>query len=112
MRLNTTIQVLDIVAYDGFLDAPHLSLPLGAGIAGVVAETGRTECIDDVDADPRFLAAENDMQALMAVPLKTAEGRMMGVVNLSDPVTKSVFDADQVRAVESFVRTTPFPFTP
>ena len=34
----------------------HVRIPVGQGICGAAAATGRTEVVDDVNADPRYLS--------------------------------------------------------
>jgi putative methionine-R-sulfoxide reductase with GAF domain len=110
MQLDKGLRILDIVAFHGFLDAPHLSLPLGAGIAGMVAETGLTECVQDVSCDSRFLAAEMDIEALLSIPIISRDDKTLGVVNLSDPNAPEGFGSDAVAEAENYVRQNPFPF--
>jgi putative methionine-R-sulfoxide reductase with GAF domain len=110
MQLDQGLRILDIVAYHGFLDAPHLSLPLGVGIAGVVAETGVTACVHDVSSDTRFLAAELDMEALLSIPITSRDDLILGVVNLSDPNSPEGFGPEAVNEAENYVRQNAFPF--
>ena len=57
----------------------------GRGIVGTVAMTGNAEVVNDLDEDPRRLAGDTTLQALIAAPLKVGE-RLIGVVVLGSTV--------------------------
>ena len=60
------------------------NIPLGKGIAGVVAKENKVACILDVKKDPRYLnqdvAKKEGLCSLACVPL-AVKGRMIGVLN-------------------------------
>lgn len=60
------------------------NIPLGKGIAGVVAEENKAACILDVKKDPRYLnqdvAKKEGLCSLACVPL-AVKGRVIGVLN-------------------------------
>ena len=49
--------------------SPHTRIPLNAGICGAAASERRTIVVDDVNADPRYLACSLDTQSEIVVPL-------------------------------------------
>ena len=64
-----------------------IRLPVGRGIAGTVAETGGTINIRDAYKDPRFdsrtdLSSGFTTRTILAAPLKTPTGEIVGVVQL------------------------------
>ena len=64
-----------------------IRLPIGRGIAGTVAQTGKTINIPDAYADPRFDSATDALsgfqtRSLLAAPLTTPQGEIVGVVEL------------------------------
>jgi putative methionine-R-sulfoxide reductase with GAF domain len=80
---------------------------VGEGIAGAVAQNQKAEFCNDVQSDPRFLAAEYDLERLLAAPVFDKNGAVVGVVNLSDPPNGDDYvDADILR-VENFIRSHP-----
>lgn len=85
---------LKIVASEGLeLDTDNLSIPLGQGTSGKVAQTGIEEIINKVD-DPK-LDFEYDTQSYMSVPLRTKEN-IIGVLNLTDK-GDDYFDNDDIK---------------
>ena len=77
-------------------------VPMGEGIVGRVAKTGRGEIVDDVNMDPGWrgeLSGSFRTTAVLAVPLH-AHGRVVGVLQLLNPVGKLCFapeDLDRMR---------------
>jgi HD-GYP domain-containing protein (c-di-GMP phosphodiesterase class II) len=81
-----------------------LRVPLGSGIVGSVALSGRAEAVDDVTADARWSGDANDgftTRAVLTVPL-VARGRVVAVLQLLNPVGKPGFTADDLRRMELF----------
>ncbi|MFH1013137.1 MAG: GAF domain-containing protein [Thermoplasmatota archaeon] len=48
----------------------HTSIPIGLGVCGSAAQTGKTEVIDDVHADTRYLACFLSTRSEIVVPIK------------------------------------------
>jgi L-methionine (R)-S-oxide reductase len=48
---------------------PHTRIPLNQGICGAAASTGKTIVIDDVNADPRYLACSLETKSEIVVPV-------------------------------------------
>lgn len=49
--------------------SPHTRIPLGNGICGAAATEKATIVVDDVHADPRYLACSIDTQSEIVVPI-------------------------------------------
>ena len=82
----------------------NLRIPLGEGIVGSVAASGRAEVIRDVTADPRWIgdvSRQFDTQAILAVPL-VSRGRVIGVLQLLNPRDREGFSDDDLRRVRQF----------
>jgi HD-GYP domain-containing protein (c-di-GMP phosphodiesterase class II) len=82
----------------------NLRVPLGRGIVGSVALSGRGEIINDVSRDPRWrgdLSATFRTRAILAVPL-FAHGRVVGVLQLLNPVAKESFDEQDLERMRLF----------
>jgi HD-GYP domain-containing protein (c-di-GMP phosphodiesterase class II) len=81
-----------------------LRIPLGEGIVGAVAASGRPELIHDVAADPRWHGDASERfgpRAILAVPL-VSRGRTIGVLQLLNPVGRDRFDEDDLRRMRLF----------
>ncbi|HET9211175.1 MAG TPA: HD domain-containing phosphohydrolase [Thermoanaerobaculia bacterium] len=81
-----------------------LRVPLGTGIVGSVAAAGEAEVVNDVAADPRWQGdASDDFQtrAILAVPLR-AQGKIIGVVQLLNPVGRDRFTAGDLWRMRQF----------
>ncbi len=59
----------------------HWRIPIGDGIIGAVAATGQAIRVGDVTKDPRYLAAVEEVQSELAVPL-IVRGRVIGVMDI------------------------------
>lgn len=60
------------------------SVAIGEGICGIVAETGRSEIVDDVRADPRYSDADPGARSEIAVPI-LVQDRVAGVLSAESP---------------------------
>jgi L-methionine (R)-S-oxide reductase len=49
--------------------SPHTRIPLGRGICGAAASEKQTIIVDDVNADPRYLACSVDTRSEIVVPI-------------------------------------------
>jgi GAF domain-containing protein len=59
----------------------HVRIPVGQGICGAAAATGRTEIVDDVSADPRYLSCFPSTRSEIVVPI-AHEGRVLGEIDI------------------------------
>ena len=69
-----------------------VELPVGRGIAGWVAMTDQAIAVRDVATDTRFArdvaeATDYVPTAVLAAPVSTSEGEVVGVVEVLDPAT-------------------------
>jgi putative nucleotidyltransferase with HDIG domain len=82
----------------------NLRIPVGQGIVGAVAASGRAETINDVASDPRWRGDTSEQfntRAILAVPL-TARGRVIGVLQLLNPVGKDSFSEADAHRMQLF----------
>ena len=70
----------------------HVRIPVGEGICGAAAATGRTEVVEDVNADPRYLACFPSTRSEIVVPI-AYEGRVVGEIDI-DSDRPSAFGAE------------------
>ncbi|MGH9775098.1 MAG: SpoIIE family protein phosphatase [Candidatus Acidiferrales bacterium] len=59
----------------------HWRIPVGEGLIGTVAATGKPIRVGDVRKDPRYLNALDSVQSELAVPL-LVQGRVIGVLDI------------------------------
>ena len=59
----------------------HVRIPVGQGICGAAAATGRTKVVDDVNADPRYLSCFPSTRSEIVVPI-AHEGRVVGEIDI------------------------------
>jgi GAF domain-containing protein len=56
-------------------------IPVGQGVCGAAAASGETEIVDDVNADPRYLACFPSTRSEIVVPI-AHEGRIVGEIDI------------------------------
>ncbi|MGZ4309965.1 MAG: GAF domain-containing protein [Gaiellaceae bacterium] len=59
----------------------HVRIPVGQGVCGAAAASGKTEIVDDVNADPRYLACFPSTRSEIVVPI-AREGRVVGEIDI------------------------------
>jgi GAF domain-containing protein len=59
----------------------HVRIPAGQGVCGAAAASGETEIVDDVDADPRYLACFPSTRSEIVVPIADG-GRIVGEIDI------------------------------
>jgi L-methionine (R)-S-oxide reductase len=71
--------------------SPHTRIPLGQGICGAAATSAQTIIVDDVNADPRYLACSIETRSEIVVPI-IHDGRVLGEIDI-DSDTPAAFGA-------------------
>jgi GAF domain-containing protein len=77
----------------------HVRIPVGQGVCGAAAATGVTEVVDDVNADPRYLACFQSTRSEIVVPI-SYEAQVVGEIDI-DSDRPAAFDADDREFLES-----------
>jgi GAF domain-containing protein len=72
----------------------HVRIPIGQGICGAAAASGRTEIVDDVNADERYLACFVSTRSEIVVPI-AYEGRVVGEIDIDSDLPAAFGDADR-----------------
>jgi len=80
----------------------HVRIPVGQGVCGAAAASGATEVVDDVNADPRYLACFPSTRSEIAVPI-FHEGRVVGEIDI-DSDRPAAFGAADRTALERIAR--------
>jgi L-methionine (R)-S-oxide reductase len=93
--------VLVIGPYVGAI-TPHTRIPLNQGICGAAASSGRTVMVDDVNADPRYLACSLETKSEIVVPI-VVKGEVVGELDV-DSHTPAAFTADDRQLLEHCAR--------
>ena len=76
----------------------HTRIPLNQGICGAAASSGRTVVVDDVSADPRYLACSVETKSEIVAPVRV-KGEVVGELDV-DSHTPAAFQADDRQLVE------------
>ena len=71
----------------------HTRIPIGIGVCGAAAESGRTEIVGDVDADPRYLACFATTRSEIVVPIFDG-GEVVGEIDVDGTDLDAVDDTD------------------
>jgi GAF domain-containing protein len=77
---------------------PHTRIPLHQGICGAAASTGKTVVVDDVSADPRYLACSLETKSEIVVPV-FVRGQVVGELDI-DSHFPAAFGAEDRRLCE------------
>lgn len=79
--------------------SPHTRIPLGRGICGAAATERATIIVDDVNADPRYLACSIETRSEIVVPIMR-NGRILGEIDI-DSDRPAAFGARDREMLES-----------
>jgi L-methionine (R)-S-oxide reductase len=79
--------------------SPHTRIPLNKGICGAAALHKQTIVVDDVDADPRYLACSLETRSEIVVPILRGT-EVLGEIDI-DSDKKAAFGAPDRELLES-----------
>jgi L-methionine (R)-S-oxide reductase len=77
---------------------PHTRIPLNKGICGAAASSGKTVIVDDVNADPRYLACSLETRSEIVVPIMR-DGQVLGEIDI-DSDKPAAFGEEDRRLLE------------
>jgi GAF domain-containing protein len=82
----------------------HTRIPLNQGICGAAASSGQTLIVDDVNADPRYLACSLETRSEIVVPIQH-QGRVLGEIDIDSdqPAAFTPNDRDLLEAVAALL---------
>lgn len=91
----------------GQLEKGAVTVPVGVGIAGTIAESGATLNIPDAYRDPRFNPAFDQKtgfrtRAILGAPLLSHDGRLVGVIQLLNKRTGGCFTEGDEALLKAF----------
>lgn len=78
---------------------PHTRIPLNKGICGAAASSGQTIIVDDVNADPRYLACSLETRSEIVVPI-VRNGKVVGEIDI-DSDRPAAFTQEDRHLLES-----------
>jgi GAF domain-containing protein len=76
--------------------SPHTRIPLGRGICGAAATEQATIVVDDVHADPRYLACSLETKSEIVVPIMHG-GQVLGEIDIDSDRPAAFGAADRAR---------------
>lgn len=88
----------------GVLEPKQLIFPIGKGIAGKVAETGKPYIVNDPDSDPNLLFPEEVKlyapYGFIDMPIIDRKGRVVGVLDVRRPKGRAPFTEADLQIIE------------
>jgi GAF domain-containing protein len=90
--------VLVLGPWKGTQATEHTSIPLGRGVCGAAATSGKTELVDDVTKDRRYLSCFLFTRSEIVVPIKKSHV-VLGEIDI-DSDRPSAFDTTDVVFLE------------
>ena len=72
----------------------HVRIPVGQGVCGAAAASGETEIVDDVNADPRYVACFPSTRSEIVVPI-SYERRVVGEIDIDSDRPAAFTDDDR-----------------
>lgn len=85
----------------------HERIPVGQGVCGAAAASGETEIVDDVDADPRYLACFPSTRSEIVVPI-FHEGCVVGEIDIDSDRPAAFGEADRATLERIALRIGPY----
>jgi L-methionine (R)-S-oxide reductase len=79
-------------------ETPHKRIPLNQGICGAAVSSGQTVVVDDVNADPRYLACSIETRSEIVAPV-FVKGNVVGELDI-DSHAPAAFTAEDRKLVE------------
>lgn len=84
--------------WNGLQATEHIRIPIGTGICGSAASTGKTEIISDVNTDDRYLSCFVSTKSEIVVPIKK-DGRIVAEIDI-DSDKKDAFTKNDKEFLE------------
>lgn len=73
----------------------HIQIPIGSGVCGSAAKSGKTELVSDVNKDDRYLACFVSTRSEIVVPIKK-KGEVIGEIDIDSDVPNAFNNKDAV----------------
>jgi L-methionine (R)-S-oxide reductase len=85
---------LRLDAWSGPAPTTHTSIPLGKGICGWAAKSGRTEIVSDVSKDPRYLQCFANTKSEIVVPVAN-QGKVVAEIDIDGDIVNAHSSVDR-----------------
>jgi L-methionine (R)-S-oxide reductase len=85
---------LRLDAWNGPAPTTHTTIPLGKGICGLAAKSGRTEIVSDVSKEPRYLQCFANTRSEIVVPI-AYERKVVGEIDIDGDVVNAHSSVDR-----------------
>ena len=83
-----------LAAWHGPEPTEHVTIPIGEWICGSAAASGKTEVVDDVGADQRYLACFASTKSEIVVPITFGDD-VVGEIDIDSDTPGAFGDDDQ-----------------
>ena len=80
-----------------------VEIPMGKGVCGTAAATGKIQLVEDVHAFPGHIACDSASNSEIVVPMMK-DGKLLGVLDIDSPVMER-FDAEDAAGLQLLVDT-------
>ncbi|MFO7677854.1 MAG: GAF domain-containing protein [Thermoplasmatota archaeon] len=80
-------------SWKGVVATDHTTIPIGFGICGYAAKSGKTEVIGDVSKDNRYLSCFASTRSEIVVPIKK-RGVVVGEIDIDSDIIDAFTDSD------------------
>jgi GAF domain-containing protein len=84
----------------------HKIIPIGKGVCGSAAKSGKTEIVPDVNKDERYLACFLSTRSEIVVPIKN-NFKVIGEIDIDSNITNA-FNEEDVKFLEKLCSKKPF----
>jgi len=82
-------------SWSGLNATEHARIPIGKGVCGSAVTTGKTEVVDDVHSDNRYLACFVSTKSEIVVPIKK-QSKIIGEIDIDSDKTAAFKRKDSV----------------
>ena len=85
---------LRLDSWSGPAPTTHTSIPIGKGVCGWAAKSGRTEIVSDVSKDPRYLQCFASTRSEIVVPI-VHEGKVVAEIDIDGDIVNAHSSVDR-----------------
>ncbi|MDA4117863.1 MAG: GAF domain-containing protein [Thaumarchaeota archaeon] len=85
---------LALDAWSGPAPTTHTIIPLGKGICGFAAKSGKTEIVSDVSKDPRYMQCFASTKSEIVVPV-SHEGKVVAEIDIDGEILNAYSSVDR-----------------
>ena len=92
-------ETLVLAGWNGEQPTEHTRIPVDRGICGKAVRDGRSIVVDDVRAEPEYLACFRETRSEIVVPIRR-DGKIIGEIDIDGNDVKA-YDASDVKFLEA-----------